>query len=90
MDGHSIWVHKAILKIRCHYYRAMFQHPWSEADKEQVFLFVTCSKSINNCRHCLFRVVEVEQFSYAVYHCFLKYLYTDEVDLPVDEALGKY
>lgn len=68
----------------------MFQHPWSEADKEQVFLFVTCSKSINNCRHCLFRVVEVEQFSYAVYHCFLKYLYTDEVDLPVDEALGKY
>lgn len=32
--------------------------------------------------------MEVNQFSYAVYYCFLRYLYTDEVDLPVDEALG--
>nr|CAH0100079.1 unnamed protein product [Daphnia galeata] len=66
--GNSIWVHKAILRIRCQYYRAMFQHnTWAEADQE---------------------TVEIEQFSYPVYYCFLKYLYTDEVDLPVDEALG--
>lgn len=37
---------------------------------------------------CVLRVVEVEQFSYPVYYSFLKYLYTDEVDLPSDEALG--
>lgn len=34
VDGNTIWVHKAILKIRCEYYRSMFQHPWAEADKE--------------------------------------------------------
>lgn len=67
VEGQYIWVHKAILKIRCQYYRSMFSQPWAEAEKE---------------------VVEVEQFSYPVYYSFLKYLYTDEVDLPSDEALG--
>ena len=37
--------------------------------------------------HC--RVVEVTQFSFPVYNSFLKYLYTDEVDLPANEALGE-
>jgi len=67
VDGHSIWVHKAILKIRCQYYSSMFQDHWVEADQ---------------------KVVEITQFSYAVYNSFLKYLYTDEVDLPAEEALG--
>lgn len=34
--------------------------------------------------------MEIEQFSYPVYYCFLRYLYTDEVDLPVEEALGPF
>lgn len=33
-------------------------------------------------------VVEISQFSFAVYHAFLQYLYTDVVDLPPEEAIG--
>jgi len=67
VDGHSIWAHRAILRIRCQYFCSMFQQPWTEADQ---------------------KVVEVTQFSFPVYNSFLKYLYTDEVDLPANEALG--
>lgn len=30
------------------------------------------------------------RFSYNVYKAFLKYLYTDIIDLPLDEILGKF
>nr|XP_006817818.1 PREDICTED: RCC1 and BTB domain-containing protein 1-like [Saccoglossus kowalevskii] len=33
-------------------------------------------------------VIEVTQFSYPVYCSFLKYLYTDNVDLPPEDAIG--
>ena len=33
-------------------------------------------------------VIEIEQFSYAVYRAFLHYLYTDAVDLPPEDAIG--
>jgi len=32
--------------------------------------------------------VDIRHFSYPVYHAFLKYLYTDEVELPPEEAIG--
>merc|ERR1719376_273059 len=32
--------------------------------------------------------VKIHQFSYSVYRAFLKYLYTDEVDLPPEDAIG--
>ncbi|XP_069687800.1 RCC1 and BTB domain-containing protein 1-like [Periplaneta americana] len=32
-------------------------------------------------------VLEMDQFSYPVYHAFLQYLYTDEVNLPPESAL---
>ncbi|XP_068123256.1 RCC1 and BTB domain-containing protein 1 isoform X2 [Hyperolius riggenbachi] len=33
-------------------------------------------------------VIEIDQFSYPVYYAFLKYLYTDSVDLPPEDAIG--
>ena len=49
---------------------------------------IASPSSDNNAFDC--RVVEITQFSYAVYNSFLKYLYTDEVDLPAEEALGEW
>lgn len=37
-----------------------------------------------------YRVLEVDRDSYAVYRAFLQYLYTDEVDLPAEDALGNF
>lgn len=34
-------------------------------------------------------VIEISQFSYPVYHSFLKFLYTDQVELPPEEAIGE-
>uniref|UniRef100_A0A8D3DKR5 BTB domain-containing protein n=1 Tax=Scophthalmus maximus TaxID=52904 RepID=A0A8D3DKR5_SCOMX len=33
-------------------------------------------------------VIEIRQFSYSVYRSFLQFLYTDTVDLPLDDAIG--
>ncbi|XP_078613708.1 RCC1 and BTB domain-containing protein 1-like isoform X1 [Branchiostoma floridae x Branchiostoma japonicum] len=33
-------------------------------------------------------VIEITQFSYPVYRAFLEYLYTDQVDLPPEDAIG--
>ncbi|XP_062302734.1 RCC1 and BTB domain-containing protein 1 isoform X2 [Osmerus eperlanus] len=33
-------------------------------------------------------VIEIDQFSYPVYRSFLEYLYTDQVDLPPEDAIG--
>lgn len=34
-------------------------------------------------------VIEIVQFSYPVYRSFLQFLYTDTVDLPPEDAIGK-
>lgn len=34
-------------------------------------------------------VIEIDQFSYPVYRSFLEFLYTDTVDLPPEDAIGK-
>ncbi|XP_026563445.1 RCC1 and BTB domain-containing protein 1 isoform X2 [Pseudonaja textilis] len=67
VDGKFIYVHKAVLKIRCEHFRTMFQSYWNEDDKE---------------------VIDVDQFSYPVYRAFLEYLYTDNIDLPPEDAIG--
>ncbi|XP_076757246.1 uncharacterized protein LOC143427199 [Xylocopa sonorina] len=64
--GKPIHVHKAILKIRCNYFRSMFQDHWIENSKS---------------------IIEHNQFSYDTYNAFLKYLYTNEIDLPAENAL---
>ncbi|XP_060815883.1 uncharacterized protein LOC132907131 [Bombus pascuorum] len=66
VHGKPIHVHKAVLKIRCHYFRTMFQEHWVENSQS---------------------IIEHEQFSYDVYKTFLKYLYTNEVDLSQENAL---
>lgn len=35
-------------------------------------------------------VIKQQKFSYDVYKAFLKYLYTDEIDLPLENMLGMY
>ena len=66
VHGKPIHVHKAVLKIRCHYFRTMFQEHWVENSQS---------------------IIEHEQFSYDVYKTFLKYLYTNEVELSQENAL---
>ncbi|KDR17139.1 RCC1 and BTB domain-containing protein 1-like isoform X2 [Zootermopsis nevadensis] len=66
VSGKPIHVHKAVLKIRCQYFRSMFQDHWEEDNKS---------------------VLEMDHHSYLVYHAFLQYLYTDEVNLPPENAL---
>ncbi|GAB1865176.1 RCC1 and BTB domain-containing protein 1 [Camponotus japonicus] len=73
VEGQPIYVHKAILKIRCDYFKKMFQHNWAKniqsiSDSSPVF---TVS----------------DKFSYIVYKAFLKYLYTGTIDLPSENAL---
>lgn len=34
-------------------------------------------------------VIEIEQFSYPVYRSFLEFLYTDNVELPPEDAIGQ-
>lgn len=36
VEGQSIHVHKAILKIRCQYYRNMFKHNWQESNQNTI------------------------------------------------------
>uniref|UniRef100_A0A674NDE7 Regulator of chromosome condensation (RCC1) and BTB (POZ) domain containing protein 1 n=1 Tax=Takifugu rubripes TaxID=31033 RepID=A0A674NDE7_TAKRU len=67
VDGKYIYVHKAVLKIRCEHFRSMFQSHWNEDLKE---------------------VIEIDQFSFPVYRSFLEFLYTDNVELPPEDAIG--
>ncbi|XP_049584355.1 RCC1 and BTB domain-containing protein 1 isoform X1 [Syngnathus scovelli] len=67
VDGKYIYVHKAVLKIRCEHFRTMFQSHWNEDMKE---------------------VIEIDQFSFPVYRSFLEFLYTDNVELPPEDAIG--
>lgn len=67
IDGKSVYVHKSMLKIRCEYFRSMFQAHWGEDEKS---------------------VIEITQFSYPVYYAFLEFLYTDQVHLLPEDAIG--
>jgi RCC1 and BTB domain-containing protein len=69
IEGKKIYVHRAILRMRCEYFNSMFQQGrWNESEKD---------------------TIEIQQFTYTVYHAFLKYLYTDSVDnLATEETTG--
>ncbi|XP_039252770.1 RCC1 and BTB domain-containing protein 1-like isoform X2 [Styela clava] len=66
-DGKVIYVHKALLKIRCDYFRRMFQSHWDENTQDKV---------------------EIIGYSFPVVYSFLKWLYTDTVELPPEDAIG--
>ncbi|EFN71672.1 RCC1 and BTB domain-containing protein 1 [Camponotus floridanus] len=71
VEGRPIYVHKAILKIRCQYFKNMFQHDWIE--------------NIQSISDSVYTVSE--KFSYVVYKAFLKYLYSGIIDLPLENTL---
>lgn len=41
------------------------------------------------CFCCVCSVIEITQFSYPVYYAFLEYLYTDQVHLLPEDAIGE-
>ncbi|EFN71674.1 RCC1 and BTB domain-containing protein 1 [Camponotus floridanus] len=71
VEERPIYVHKAILMIRCQYFKNMFQHDWIE--------------NIQSISDSVYTVSD--KFSYVVYKAFLKYLYTGIIDLPAENAL---
>ncbi|XP_025269507.1 RCC1 and BTB domain-containing protein 1-like [Camponotus floridanus] len=73
VEGQPIHVHKAILKKRSSYFKTIFQ---DDSVKNQI----KRKKKEKD-------VIEHFEYSYIVYKAFLKYLYTDIVDLSVKELL---
>ncbi|KMQ82965.1 rcc1 and btb domain-containing protein 1, partial [Lasius niger] len=71
VEGKFIHVHRAILNIRCQYFKNKFQHDWTDQSIPDSSAVYTVS----------------DIFSYIVYKAFLKYLYTGTVDLPSDKVL---
>ncbi|XP_028401889.1 RCC1 and BTB domain-containing protein 1-like [Dendronephthya gigantea] len=67
IDDKFVYVHKAILKIRCEYFKAMFQDHWPEDGQNEI---------------------KITSYSYSVFYAFLRYLYTDQVDLAPEDAIG--
>uniref|UniRef100_F1L139 RCC1 and BTB domain-containing protein 1 n=1 Tax=Ascaris suum TaxID=6253 RepID=F1L139_ASCSU len=68
VDGHLIHAHKALLRLRCDYFRSRFREHWQDE---------------NECA-----VVEVPHYSYAVYRSFIRWVYTDELHIDIEDAVG--
>ena len=53
-----------------------------------IFASVSCTFSVklywDGCS-----VIEIPHYNYGVYRAFLEFLYTDKVDLPPEDAIGK-
>ncbi|XP_046853542.1 RCC1 and BTB domain-containing protein 1-like isoform X2 [Xenia sp. Carnegie-2017] len=62
-----VHAHKAILKVRCEYFKTMFQDHWAEDGQNEI---------------------KITTYSYPVFYAFLRYIYTDEVELPPEDAIG--
>ncbi|PAV84457.1 hypothetical protein WR25_18282 isoform E [Diploscapter pachys] len=69
VEGKAIHVHKALLKIRCQYFRVRLGELWHDSNEN---------------------TLEVKDFPYNVYKAFLHWLYTDELNVDLEEALGKF
>ena len=80
---------------RCEYFNSMFQQGrWNEAEKEYVgnltVVVVVYSNYALKWGIFLLSTIEIQQFTYGVYHSFLKYLYTDSVDSgTMEETVGE-
>lgn len=66
----------------------MFQEPWTENNQRYINLFSMCIYTVIDT-NIHYSVMEHTQFSYKVYKIFLESLYTNEIDLPLENALGK-
>lgn len=70
---------------------------WPKIGRKKIPYRVVCYFFPCRCEH--FRsllnesdedCIEVNQFSYLVYRAFLEYLYTDTINLPPEDAIGKH
>lgn len=70
-------------------------HIWNDPRKEVLIVscFAFCPSRCEHFRSLLNEsdedCIEVSQFSYLVYRAFLEYLYTDAINLPPEDAIGK-
>ncbi|XP_072763679.1 RCC1 and BTB domain-containing protein 1-like isoform X2 [Anoplolepis gracilipes] len=74
VEGQPIYVHKAILRIRCQYFKNKFEHDWKTKNDQST----SDSSTVYTVS---------DKFSHIVYKAFLKYLYIGMVDLPSENAL---
>lgn len=94
VDGKYIYVHKAVLKIRSEVDSAGLGVLMGRRRAK------TCALFWRRCEHFrsmfqshwnedLKEVIEIDQFSFPVYRSFLEFLYTDNVELPPEDAIGQ-
>ncbi|CAJ0560958.1 unnamed protein product, partial [Mesorhabditis spiculigera] len=67
VEGHVIYAHKAILKLRCPYFKSRLGELWSEGSGNQI---------------------EISDFSYNTVRAFMHWVYTDELVVDPDDAIG--
>jgi len=87
VKGQSIYVHKAILKIRSLYFRRMFQGDWIENNqwyvftKKRAYIFKHFLYLIRLYLNIFFYSIMIcHHYSYVVYVTFLRYLYTGMIN----------
>ena len=93
VSGKSIHAHKAILTLRCEHFRTMFSGDWQETRNGLVQDLVMASWLVSQLFYdlvcfLLCRKVEIP-FSYEVFHAFIVYVYTDEINIKLDHVVGK-
>jgi RCC1 and BTB domain-containing protein len=74
IENKHIYVHKYILKTNCKHFETKFTES-TKAIRE-----TTENKSKDN-------VIEITEYSYEVYYAFLKYLYTDCIDIKPEKVM---
>ncbi|XP_023240881.1 RCC1 and BTB domain-containing protein 1-like [Centruroides sculpturatus] len=56
--------------------------------QKQLYLIYKCFMNLQSLFFVFIRTVDISQFTYPVYRAFLQYLYTDDVDLSPEDAIG--
>jgi RCC1 and BTB domain-containing protein len=75
IDDKKIFVHKLILRTNCNYFESKFDES-SRAIRE----------SAENKRN--YDEIQITEYSYDIYYAFLKYIYTDSVDIESEKAMN--
>ena len=74
VEDKLIYVHKLILQMNCNYFKQKFKEN-SRAMRES-----TANRKVEN-------VEIVKEYSYDVYYAFLKYIYTNVIDIETQKAI---
>lgn len=94
VDGKYIYVHKAVLKIRSEVDSAgLWVLMGCRRAERRALFWRRCehfrSMFQSHWNEDLKEVIEIDQFSFPVYRSFLEFLYTDNVELPPEDAIGQ-